>query len=73
MLALAEYRATRCDGCGEPLEESTHRDNEFVYTAVGPYNCWSCEAVGAARDRYVETHPKAQRPNRWKVERKAVT
>jgi len=70
MLALAEYRLQFCDGCGGALDETCNIENEFAYVAKGPWLCWGCEAVGVARNRYTETHPKVQRPDRWVLEKR---
>lgn len=70
MLALEEYRLLYCDGCGGSLEETMNPENEFAYTAKGPWLCWGCQAVGRARDRFVETHPNATRPDRWMLEKR---
>lgn len=70
MLALATYRLMYCEGCGGPLEETMDIENEFSYEAVGPWLCWGCETVGKARVQYMESHPKAQHPDRWSLKKR---
>jgi hypothetical protein len=70
MLALAVYRTLHCDNCGGELEETMKAENEFAFKAVGPWLCWGCETVGKARNGYMESHPHAQRPDRWVLEKR---
>lgn len=70
VLALAVYKLMYCDGCGGELTETMKIENEFSFKAVGPWLCWGCETVGRARGTYMETHPKAQHPDRWTLEKR---
>jgi hypothetical protein len=70
MLALAEYRLQFCPDCGGELDETMKPENEFAYTAIGPWLCWGCQAVGRARDNYNDAHPRATNPNRWILKKK---
>ena len=70
MLALDVYRTLHCGNCGGELEETMKMENEYAFKATGPWMCWGCETVGTARARYMETHPKAHRPDRWFLEKR---
>jgi predicted nucleic acid-binding Zn-ribbon protein len=49
MLALAEYRAARCSGCGGDLMETTRHDK---WNPVPPLQCHKCEAIAVQQDTY---------------------
>lgn len=51
-LALLEVEADTCPGCGQPLSESTHSDNEFAYTASAS-RCHSCAAMRRYARRFL--------------------
>lgn len=68
MLALAEYRATRCPSCGQDIRECTAPDGDGKYTAGLPTRCHATTALSIAQKAYAET------PQReallWRVERR---
>lgn len=41
-LALAEYEALLCPGCGGDLEETTKKENEEGYEPLPALICWKC-------------------------------
>jgi hypothetical protein len=62
VVALAELERSACDGCGEPIGESTafdanpdNRDGTHVYVAGDPYRCFACDA----RDKKTAEFTKA--------------
>jgi hypothetical protein len=59
MLALAEYEADLCEGCGHPRSESMNaehdgRDPEHVarYEAGAPFECLACAELARAQRAY---------------------
>jgi hypothetical protein len=40
-------QANRCDGCGQPLDESMKKENSFAYRAEG-VRCHGCYAIASA-------------------------
>ena len=46
-MALWAVEADTCNGCGQPLSESTDPVNEFGYTAE-PHRCHACSAMSKA-------------------------
>lgn len=69
MLALAQLRRDECEGCGGYLPETTDRANEGRYDALGPFLCYSCEALGRARDGFAEGRKNSPVHNmsRWSM------
>lgn len=69
MLALAQIRDETCDGCGGHLPETTVKANEPLYEALGPFLCYSCEALGRARAGFAEKRAKnpVHNMNRWLI------
>jgi hypothetical protein len=72
MLALARYRTEMCDGCGGHLPETTDPGSDGRYHVTGPFLCYRCEAIGIARQAFVDarTDKKTGKvsvvaPNRW--------
>lgn len=55
-LALANYEADLCGGCGHPLWETTQPDNEDRYRARAAIRCHRCTASLQAQESY-ETSP----------------
>jgi hypothetical protein len=64
MLALAEYEASRCDGCGNDLHESL--DSEMEEWAVEPIRCGACTRLAVAQDAHAKDH-KHMNALRWRV------
>lgn len=48
--ALQAYEDSLCGGCGQPLDESTHPDNEFGYGTDDPIRCHACTAIEQRRE-----------------------
>lgn len=65
MLALAEWRDSRCRGCGGDLAETTSPDNDGSpgnagYRALPPVRCHRCTALAASEAEYQDSpHPHA--------------
>lgn len=60
MLALAEYEASLCPGCGLPFEETADPKNQDRYVTGPPVRCHACTALGVAHERYKDSpHPHA--------------
>jgi hypothetical protein len=53
MLALEVHRQSHCSGCGQPLSESTHIDNDGQYRAED-YRCFGCAAIAHGSKKYRE-------------------
>ena len=51
-LAVQAEEDDRCGGCGHPLSESTHPDNQFAFTGQ-PVRCFACEANARATAEFV--------------------
>lgn len=58
-LALEQYEASLCSGCGEPLEETTKPEHDGAYRAELPIRCHRCTAAGVATEAY-EENPQPQ-------------
>ena len=58
MLSLAEYRASRCDGCGGDLAETTTHE---VWDPLPPLRCHKCTAISVAQDVHDHKHLSALR------------
>lgn len=59
-LALADWEAGQCGGCGGQLAETTDRDNEFAWRAGDAIRCHRCTAQAIASEKYRESqHPQA--------------
>jgi len=62
MLALAEYEALTCGGCGGWLPETTALENSDNYAPPKPVRCHGCEAMSIAHEhRGDKKRPGAQR------------
>jgi len=60
MLALAEWRATRCPACGGDIRECTDPASEGRYEVPPPHRCHAATAIAAAQERYMDSqHPRA--------------
>jgi hypothetical protein len=58
MLALAEYRAGTCPGCGGQLAETmTHE----TWDALPPLRCHRCTVIAIAQDHHDGKQPTALR------------
>ena len=59
MLALFEYRASRCPGCGQNVAESMAPEGAHVWRAQSR-RCWACDAKATAMD--AAPHGEHDRP-----------
>lgn len=50
-IALLEYEADLCSGCGQPRSESMAAENEFHYRPTA-LRCHGCAAVARESERY---------------------
>lgn len=68
MLALGEYRASTCGGCGGYLPETTAGEH---YKVVGPpLKCFSCVEIARASKAYGSANSEHAHLTRWRVERR---
>lgn len=59
-LALLEYEADKCPGCGGQLSQTTDPTTEGRWHVPPPTRCHRCTAIAAAQEPYRETkHPHA--------------
>lgn len=56
-IALGELHADTCQGCGQPLSESTSPDAEGGYDVPAPTRCHSCTVLHKHQDKYAEATP----------------
>lgn len=59
MLALAEYEATHCEGCGHDLEESLSTEAE-EWAVPPPLRCAVCTRI--SQEQYERAEENAKRP-----------
>lgn len=64
-LALAEYRALTCGGCGGWLPDTTEHMASHYNADPEPYACGSCLALGIAQRAYAEHYPNDMHATRW--------
>lgn len=75
MVALAEYEAGLCEGCGHPLEETLTTEAED-WKALPPLRCAVCTQHSMQHDEYADVKAKNPRPTphmqalRWRVVRR---
>lgn len=55
--ALLEDDADRCQGCGQPLSESTRPDAEGAYRADLPTRCHACTPFLRQQEEYKDSTP----------------
>jgi hypothetical protein len=67
MLALAEYRAMRCAGCGQDVRESMSHERDGIDYQTSKLRCRACDVLAVARDAYDGKRPEAVH---WYVKRK---
>lgn len=61
-LALTEYEAGLCSGCGNPLTESTDYESDGEWVAPEPLRCHACTAAAKTVEQYREAvYPQALR------------
>lgn len=52
VLALLDYEAQTCPGCGGFLPETTDPQMQFRYEADNPSRCHRCDALHAKQEAY---------------------
>jgi hypothetical protein len=71
MLALEEYEAGICEGCGHDLAETIPPASEPEdWTVLPPLRCSVCTLLAIEQDGYVEAKTKHVHALRWRVTRK---
>ena len=65
-LALAQFHAESCNGCGGWLHETAADDAEGKYVAEPPVRCWRCKAINAERAGYYE-EPDIYHPDSYVI------
>lgn len=69
MLALAEYRASRCGGCGQNVYESQTHEGTHAWRAKAR-RCWACDRLGRTQAQAAEQFPDVPPGARkWRVEK----
>ena len=70
-LALTEYEANLCDGCGHPMHESMSPENEGLWVSPLPMRCHACTAI----DHRVKDYEGADAATalRFRAERRSAT
>lgn len=58
-LALIEYEASKCPGCGGQWSETTSPDAEYGWHVPPPIRCHKCTALAAAQEGDERHHPQA--------------
>lgn len=56
MLALLEYQARLCLGCGHPLYIGGNEEHDWD---VQPFRCWACDAIAQAKAKEERLRPEA--------------
>lgn len=59
MLALAEYEADLCTGCGGHLSETTDPANDGIYVIEPAVRCHRCTLLSIAR-KQLEDNPQPE-------------
>jgi hypothetical protein len=62
MLALSEYDANTCGGCGGQLDETTSEDAHAAWEVPPPDRCYKCTALGHVQDRFRKTNKETGMP-----------
>jgi hypothetical protein len=58
MLALTEYRGSRCPGCGGDLTVTTDADNDGRFAPLQPVQCHRCVGFSQSHKAYADDpHP----------------
>ena len=71
MLALDEYEAGLCEGCGHELKDTIPpaSEPEDWYVAP-PLRCSACTLVAIEQEGYAQAKTKQMHALRWRVQRK---
>ncbi len=69
MLALDEYRAYTCTGCGGWLPETTAIDADGDFEVPPPVKCHQCVAIAIHAEAFA-TNGKHPHLARWRAKRK---
>lgn len=67
VLALLDYEADQCRGCGGQLSETTDPDTEGKWKVQLPVRCHKCTALAEHQQAYAET--KHNHALLWAAER----
>ncbi len=65
MLALAEYEALTCTGCGGWLPETTAAENEYRYALPEPIVCHGCNIQAIAQKQRIDDPDRPLQALRW--------
>lgn len=66
-LALVDYEAGLCTGCGEPMSECHDPDNKTAYEVLPPVRCYACTALEITHDGINAENTKQPGALRWIV------
>lgn len=66
MVALGLYDATRCNGCGGDLQETTTHDR---WIPQPPLECHRCSAISQQQKQYAQDYPDTMHSFRWFAKR----
>ena len=72
-LALTEYEANLCDGCGQPMHESMDPATEGQWVAPLPMRCHACTAIAHRAKDYPEDKVDAVSALKFHAERRPAT
>jgi hypothetical protein len=56
----------KCNGCGQPLDESTKKENSYAYRAEA-IRCHGCYAIHAAESAKAKKPPQETAGERWRL------
>jgi hypothetical protein len=56
MLALLEYQARVCPGCGHPFYVGGNEEHDWD---VEVFRCWACDAIAQSRAKDERLRPEA--------------
>lgn len=71
MIALAEYEAQHCEGCGHDLTETLPPASEPEdWAVIPPLRCSVCTRIAQQQDEYAKADTQHLQALRWRVVRK---
>lgn len=70
MLALADYEATRCQGCGGDVHETFDVTNQFAWHVDAPWQCHRCAAIERGADAFTAAGGEPRPSHRWIPEKR---
>lgn len=65
-LAMFQFQAETCHGCGGWLQETTAEEAEGKYVALPPIRCHRCKVINAEREAYHE-EPELYHPDSYVI------